>query len=30
MAVPALIPIAHEAGYRTDTIGRYDDGQFFA
>jgi hypothetical protein len=24
------IPIAREAGYRTDTIGRYRDGQFHA
>jgi formate hydrogenlyase regulatory protein HycA len=30
MAVPDVIPIAHEPGYRTDTIGRYDGGQFFA
>jgi formate hydrogenlyase regulatory protein HycA len=29
VAVPTLIPIAHEA-YRTETIGRYRDGQFFA
>jgi formate hydrogenlyase regulatory protein HycA len=25
-----VIPIAREADYRTDTIGRYDLGQFFA
>lgn len=30
MAVPEIIPIAHEPGYRTDTIGRYADGQFLA
>lgn len=30
MAVPAIIPIAHEPDYRTDTIGRYADGQFLA
>ncbi|MFE6665244.1 hypothetical protein ACFVFH_17005 [Streptomyces sp. NPDC057697] len=30
MAVPAIIPIAHEPDYRTDTIGRYSDGQFLA
>ncbi|WP_125775803.1 hypothetical protein [Antribacter gilvus] len=30
MAVPDLIPIAHEPDYRTDTIGRYEGGQFFA
>ena len=30
MAVPAVIPIAHEPGYRTDTIGRFAGGQFFA
>ncbi|MFD5187636.1 hypothetical protein ACFWMU_05665 [Streptomyces sp. NPDC058357] len=30
MAVPAIIPIAHEPVYRTDTIGRYSDGQFLA
>ncbi|MGI5191096.1 hypothetical protein ACQEVI_23350 [Promicromonospora sp. CA-289599] len=30
MAVPDVIPIAYEPGYRTDTIGRYDGGQFFA
>lgn len=30
MPVPDLIPIAYEPGYRTDRIGRYDGGQFFA
>ena len=30
MAVPQRVPIAREAGYRTDTIGRYRDGQFYA
>lgn len=30
MPVPELIPIAHEPGYRTATIGKFDDGQFFA
>jgi formate hydrogenlyase regulatory protein HycA len=30
VTVPALIPIVHEPDYRTDTIGRYDGGQFFA
>lgn len=30
MPVPKLIPIAHEPGYRTDQIGRYDDGLFLA
>lgn len=30
MAVPEIIPIAHEPGYRTKTIGRYAGGQFFA
>jgi hypothetical protein len=28
--VPDAIPIAYEADYRTDTIGTYDDGQFYA
>ena len=28
--VPDAIPIAHEADHRTDTIGTYDDGQFYA
>jgi formate hydrogenlyase regulatory protein HycA len=28
--VPPLIPIAYEPGYRTDKIGRYDDGLFLA
>jgi hypothetical protein len=30
MAIPGVIPIRHEPGYRTETIGRYDGGQFFA
>ena len=30
MPVPKLIPITHEPDYRTDTIGRYDDGLFLA
>ncbi|MFE2106002.1 hypothetical protein ACFXAF_09050 [Kitasatospora sp. NPDC059463] len=30
MSVPEVIPIAHEPGYRTDTIGRFRGGQFFA
>src|SRR5688572_26686398 len=30
MALPELIPIAHEPGYHTDTIGTYADGQFIA
>ena len=30
MAVPQRVPIAREAGYHTDTIGRYRDGQFYA
>jgi hypothetical protein len=30
VSVPPLIPIAYEPGYRTDQIGRYDDGLFFA
>ncbi|MBL7258800.1 hypothetical protein [Paractinoplanes lichenicola] len=30
MPVPKLIPIAYEPDYRTDTIGRYDDGLFLA
>ncbi len=29
MAIPERVPIAHEPGYRTSTIGRYDGGQFF-
>ncbi|WP_203898892.1 hypothetical protein [Virgisporangium aliadipatigenens] len=29
MAIPDRVPIAHEPGYRTDTIGSYDGGQFF-
>ncbi|MBC6458689.1 hypothetical protein [Actinomadura sp. HBU206391] len=30
MAVPEIISIAYEPDYRTDKIGRYADGQFFA
>jgi formate hydrogenlyase regulatory protein HycA len=30
VAIPDLIPIRHEPGYRTSTIGRYDGGLFFA
>ncbi|WP_412749232.1 hypothetical protein [Krasilnikovia sp. M28-CT-15] len=30
MSLPEVIPIAHEPGYRTDTIGVYDGGQFLA
>ncbi|MEW2418120.1 hypothetical protein AB0953_31115 [Streptomyces sp. NPDC046866] len=30
MAVPEIIPIAHEPGYRTSTIGRFSGGQFLA
>ncbi|MFD6177635.1 MULTISPECIES: hypothetical protein [unclassified Isoptericola] len=30
MPVPEAIPIAHVPDYRTETIGRYDGGQFFA
>jgi formate hydrogenlyase regulatory protein HycA len=30
MPVPDVIPIIHEPHYRTDTIGTYDGGQFFA
>ncbi|MER7704549.1 hypothetical protein ABTX81_16870 [Kitasatospora sp. NPDC097605] len=30
MSVPEVIPILHEPGYRTDTIGRFRGGQFFA
>jgi len=30
MALPARIPIVHEPDHRTDTIGRYRDGQFYA
>jgi formate hydrogenlyase regulatory protein HycA len=30
MVLPARIPIVHEPEYRTDTIGRYRDGQFYA
>ncbi|MEV7547728.1 hypothetical protein [Streptomyces sp. NPDC089915] len=30
MAVPEIIPIAHEPGHRTSTIGRFRGGQFLA
>ncbi|MFF4010686.1 hypothetical protein [Streptomyces sp. NPDC001717] len=30
MTIPDLIPIAHEPGYRTSTIGSFSRGQFFA
>ncbi|WP_351236460.1 hypothetical protein [Streptomyces sp. NPDC002133] len=30
MAVPEIVPIAHEPDYRTATIGRYAEGQFLA
>ncbi|MFJ6616771.1 hypothetical protein ACIQOW_04200 [Kitasatospora sp. NPDC091335] len=30
MDVPDLIPVCHEPGYRTDTIGHWQGGQFFA
>ncbi|MEV0490706.1 hypothetical protein [Streptomyces atratus] len=30
MAVPEIVPIAHEPEYRTETIGRYEGGQFLA
>jgi hypothetical protein len=30
MPVPQRVPIAREAGYRTDTIGRHREGQFYA
>ncbi|MGW7264278.1 hypothetical protein [Streptomyces sp. NPDC054842] len=30
MAVPQVIPIAYEPKHRTETIGRYADGQFLA
>jgi hypothetical protein len=30
VAVPQRVPIAREAGYHTDTIGHYRDGQFYA
>lgn len=30
MAVPDVVHIAREPGYRTDTIGSYRDGQFYA
>ncbi|WP_229070172.1 hypothetical protein [Actinoplanes sp. DH11] len=29
MAIPERVPIVHEPDYRTDTIGSYDQGQFF-
>ncbi|MFI7463157.1 hypothetical protein [Nonomuraea sp. NPDC049646] len=29
MAVPEIIPIVHEPGYHTDTIGHWEGGQFF-
>jgi formate hydrogenlyase regulatory protein HycA len=29
MAIPDRVPIAHEPDYHTNTIGRYDGGQFF-
>ncbi|MEV0190898.1 hypothetical protein AB0I39_20460 [Kitasatospora purpeofusca] len=30
MSVPEVVPILHEPGYRTDTVGRCRGGQFFA
>ncbi|MEU9454564.1 hypothetical protein [Streptomyces sp. NPDC048277] len=30
MSAPEVIPIRHEPDYRTSTIGRWQDGQFFA
>jgi hypothetical protein len=30
VAVPDVVHIAREPGYRTDTIGSYRDGQFYA
>ncbi|MDH6709187.1 hypothetical protein P3T27_005933 [Kitasatospora sp. MAA19] len=30
MAIPDLIPIQHEPDFRTETIGRFDGGLFFA
>lgn len=30
MVVPDIIPIVYEPSYRTDTIGRYNGGQFLA
>jgi hypothetical protein len=30
MAVPQRVPIARGAGYRSDTIGHYRHGQFYA
>jgi len=29
MAIPDRVPISHEPGYRTDSIGTFDGGQFF-
>ncbi|BBH69117.1 hypothetical protein ACTI_58020 [Actinoplanes sp. OR16] len=29
MAIPERVPIAHEPGYHTDTIGTFAGGQFF-
>ncbi|MFI6784883.1 hypothetical protein [Micromonospora sp. NPDC050276] len=30
MTLPDLVPIAREPGCRTDRVGRYSDGQFYA
>src|SRR4051812_14168485 len=30
MAVPGVIPVAYEPKHRTETIGRYAEGQFLA
>jgi len=30
VAVPQRVPISRKAGYRTETIGRHRDGQFYA
>jgi formate hydrogenlyase regulatory protein HycA len=30
VALPERVPIAYEPGFRTDTIGRYAGGQFYA
>ncbi|MGX6600794.1 hypothetical protein ACWKSP_01455 [Micromonosporaceae bacterium Da 78-11] len=30
MPIPGVVPIAHEPEYRTGTIGRYTEGQFYA
>ncbi|MEV4823170.1 hypothetical protein [Micromonospora sp. NPDC049274] len=30
MSLPDLVPISHEPDYRTDRVGRYADGQFYA